>query len=715
MNIVAPFRANAHLLKLLGDELIGDDRLAVFELVKNAYDANATSVDVELNLKADIPSIIVWDHKGFGMTKADILDKWMEIGTKSKRSENRVRTPILNRMPLGEKGVGRLAVHKLGTKLSINTKAKGQPEYNISIDWPSLLDEANYIEDTRVEIIELASPKYFENETGTRIEISELNNKSWTRGDLRRLKRMLTSLISPFQSVSDFYVNYSVPGREKDLIDLLEPEDILEKAIWRYDFTIDEKGSFSFAYKFNPPSTFREIATNEDCGDNIHLELVKPTKEEELARSKDLRDSLILHKEDLINIGPISGSFYIFLKAPQVLNAIGSPQSIKDYLKDQSGIRVYRDGMRVFNYGEANDDWLGLNAGRINSPGQKIDTGMVIGGVDLNLEFSAGLKEKTNREGFDENDTYKRFRWIIASVIENFHITHREDRDALSKHLKGGVSDTAPATTRFAESIEDVRKSIKKYGLENEISSKINQIETDYLQMREVTLSSGIAGINLAVIFHEVERGVDDLNESIRQSDDYDILLKRAEHLAELLEGFAPLLRRNEQKTFKIRALAQKVISLSEHRFQHHNVTISCPLFTGESLDFEVTAPFGLLQATLSNLIDNAIHWTKLKSEKSDVNYKPAIRVDSLPNWFKEGPALVIMDNGPGFNIAAEEAIQPFKSTRPGGMGVGLYYADKVMETIGGRLQICTPDELELPAAFNGAAVVMIFNKGKKK
>jgi Histidine kinase-, DNA gyrase B-, and HSP90-like ATPase. len=87
-----PFRANAHLLKLLGDELIGDDRLAVFELVKNAYDANATKVDVTLNLENENPHIIIWDHNGFGMTKDDILNKWMEVGTNSKRSQNKIRT-----------------------------------------------------------------------------------------------------------------------------------------------------------------------------------------------------------------------------------------------------------------------------------------------------------------------------------------------------------------------------------------------------------------------------------------------------------------------------------------------------------------------------------------------------------------------------------------------------------------------------------------------
>lgn len=709
--ITKPFRANVHLLKLLGDELIGDDRLAVFELVKNAYDADATKVDVTLNIDCSNPNIIIWDHDGSGMDQDDILNKWMEIGTDSKRSKNRVRTPKLNRLPLGEKGVGRLAVHKLGNHLTINTKALNSPEYRIVIDWPSLIGEAEYIEDTRVSIAPLSDPEFFHSDTGTRIEISDLNNVHWTRGDLRRLKRLLTSLISPFKSLSDFDVNLSVPGREKEIEDVLEAKDILDKALWRYDFIIDENGEFSSSYAFNPPQTFKELAASSEETKDSNLELLEPSKEEELAREKAVRESLLLKPEDLKGIGPISGTFYVFMKSPAVLNAVGSSQLIKEYLKEQSGVRVYRDSIRVFNYGEGKDDWLGLNAGRINMPGLKIDTGMVIGGIDLSLEDSNGLKEKTNREGFDENDTYKRYRWIVASVIENFHLKHRDDREALDIYLKGDVKDASPATTRFSESIEGLKKSIKKHKLEEEMGGKIAQIESDYHQMREVTLSSGIAGINLAVIFHEVERGVDELNVSIKQSDDYDTLLKRAEHLAELLEGFAPLLRRNEQKTFNIKALTQKIIKMNHHRFEHHNIAISCPINTDESESFEVTGPFGLLQATLTNLIDNSIHWTNLKSEKAESSYQPAIRIDSLPNWFKEGPALVVMDNGPGFSLTPEEAIQPFKTSRPGGMGVGLYYSDKVMETIGGRLQICNPEDLELPEAYQGAAVVMIFIK----
>ncbi|MDP1166116.1 hypothetical protein, partial [Klebsiella pneumoniae] len=76
----------------------------------------------------------------------------------------------------------------------------------------------------------------------------------------------------------------------------------------------------------------------------------------------------------------------------------------------------------------------------------------------------------------------------------------------------------------------DLKKTIQKHGLEKEMSGKLTLIEQDFLQMREVTINSGIAGVNLAVIFHEVERGVDELNQSIKRSEDYELIKKRAEN-----------------------------------------------------------------------------------------------------------------------------------------------------------------------------------------
>lgn len=709
------FKAKAHLLKLLGDELIGDDRLAIFELVKNAYDADATKVDVLLDLKSEVSKIVVRDYEGHGMTKDDILNKWMEIGTDSKRSKNRRRTPRFERMPLGEKGVGRLAVHKLGRNLKLNTKAEGEEEIEVTIDWPSLIDNANYIEDTRVDISSNPKePVFSSKETGTRIEITNLATLDWSRGNIRKLKRLLTSLVSPFNQVSDFIVNLEVPGREKDLVDVFTAQDVTDKSIWKFDFFINDDGGFSYVYQFNPPSLFKSLKGNVyEINDDV-LELTVAPENGAGSRKKDNKNKIFVKKDDLENIGAISGSFYVHLRENKVLNALGAYQDIRNYLDEQSGVRVYRDGIRVFNYGEQGDDWLGLNVGRINRPGKKIANNMIIAGIDLDLESSHGLKEKTNREGFDENNDYIRYKWIISSVIDKFHLLHESDREKITQYIKDDRESSKPdPATRFSENIEDIQKKLKKHGLEKEIGGKVKQIELDYKQMREVTLSSGIAGLNLAVIFHEVERGVEDLNAAIAKGDTQKKLLERSDHLSKLLEGFTPLLRRNEQKDFKISSLVKRVIGLTEHRFEHHNVTISCPILTEECPDFEIRGPFGLLQAALNNLIDNSIHWTNYKAEIEGDEYKPAIRILTLTDWFQEGPALVIADNGPGFELTPEEAVQPFKTTRPAGMGVGLYYTDKVIETIGGSLLITSGQDLELPASYSGAAVVMIF-KGVK-
>lgn len=708
------FRANAHLLKLLGDQLIGDDRLAVFELVKNAYDADATRVEVELNLEAETPYIAVWDRDGHGMNKSTILEKWMEIGTESKRNSNWIKSPKFHRLPLGEKGVGRLAVHKLGAIMQMNTKLQGYPEVRITIDWPQLIDDATYIEDTKVNIEELTEPEYFPNDsTGTRIVVGNLNKTHWTRGDIRRLKRLLTSLTSPFQTASDFEVLLSVPGREKDYGDMLEATDVVNNALWKYEFEINNEGRFSYNYEFSPPSLYSSLKNEQKESNDGELQLFPPSKEEWLSRSFDVREKKYLASSDLTNIGPIKGCFYVFSREKEILNALGAYQSIRQYLDDNAGIRIYRDGIRVFNYGEKNDDWLGLNAMRVNNPGKRIAVNLVIGNIELNLADSRGLEEKTNREGFDENDDFIRFRLIAFSIMEHFHLLHLNSRKKLQEAKKGSQKKEKLPTQRFDENIKELKDGLAKHKLEKELGGQLQRIESDYKQMREVTLSA-VTGVNLAVIFHEVERGIVQLNSDIKKNIEYDILKERSAHLAKLLEGFAPLLKKNGSRKFPAKALIEGALDFSQHRFLHHGVITSSPLQTNEADDFEIKGPTNLLLAAVNNIVDNAIHWTGLKAEKEEnTNYKPGIQITTLTNFFKEGPAIVILDNGPGFDLPPDEAIQPFNTTRPGGMGVGLYYADQVMESIGGKLIITNTEELDLSLAYSGAAVALVFNKEK--
>lgn len=716
-----PFKARAHLLKLLGDQLIGNDRLAVFELVKNAYDANATEVNVLLDLDSDPPKIQIKDN-GFGMDFDTIETKWMELGTNSKRGNNRIRTPKpLLRLPLGEKGVGRLAVHKLGTKLKLITKSEESPEYLIDIDWPSLIESSEYIHNAEVSIIENTSPVEFVKSTGTMLEVTGLHKIDWSRGDVRALAKLINSLISPFDTVSDFKVVLHVPGRESWLKGLLEVDEILDRSIWRYDFEINKEGDFSWTYAFTPPGKFKSVAKNIISEKKDALELLEsPFIHTDDDNKTGRPDCLILHQDMLSGIGTIKGQCYFYYLRNEVVGVGGNIQTIKKYLKDQTGIRVYRDGIRVFNYGEPGDDWLALNPKRINNPTATLGTNSIIAGISINQEESHdpkgvdGLQEKTNREGFDENATYLTFRWIVSSAFEKFFNLHRKDREEIDRYL-GDIRDTkkpSPDAT-FDKIIEDVKVVVNKHGLEKELGKKVDYISTEYRRMRDVTISSA-KGLNLAVIFHEVEREILSLNRSIIKGESTEILRQLSEHLVSLLEGFQPLLRRNQQETFGISKVINNTISPMQRRFKHHGIVVSSPVLTGEDANFTITTPYGLVMASLQNLIENSMYWSRLKAEKEKTDKPPAIGIFTLPDWFEEGPAIVVADNGAGFSLSAEDAVKPFITDRPGGAGLGLYFVELVMENIGGRLLLLTPDELELPAAYDGAAVVMLFKKRKR-
>lgn len=128
-NTKEKFRPRARLLRILGEELIGDEIVAVTELVKNAYDADAENVLIELkNVQTDQGEIIISDD-GCGMTRALVINSWMQLGTNFKRKQK--YSEVKKRRVLGEKGVGRFAVDKLGKVLELFTKAEKSEKRSI--------------------------------------------------------------------------------------------------------------------------------------------------------------------------------------------------------------------------------------------------------------------------------------------------------------------------------------------------------------------------------------------------------------------------------------------------------------------------------------------------------------------------------------------------------------------------------------------------------
>lgn len=199
------FSTNAKLGKLVGRELITNNIIAVFELIKNSYDAFADEVCIEFvnfstsgkddeisnrnkrnMVVSDAGSKIVISDNGCGMSFAEIKENWMEIGTTSKEGvieRQSVRgTQTIRRIMNGEKGIGRFGCDKLGAKLKmVSTGAKGYETSTVAIDWNLFEDHKKKLQDIEIDCIVERNQTI--KRTGVVLEISELRNL-WTNMDI---------------------------------------------------------------------------------------------------------------------------------------------------------------------------------------------------------------------------------------------------------------------------------------------------------------------------------------------------------------------------------------------------------------------------------------------------------------------------------------------------------------------------------------------------
>lgn len=712
--IKLPFRPRARLLQLLGDQLIGTPRLAVFELVKNAYDADAESVTVTLKgVRAHEPSIVVKDD-GDGMTLDTVRDIWL-VPAHDHRAHQRksLKRTRLNRLPLGEKGLGRFAVHKLGDHIELVTRAKDSQECVVRIDWSELI-EKQFLSDAEV-MVSTRSPEVFTgSRTGTQLTITKLREASWTRGEVRRLLRQITSISSPFTDRSDrFETELLVPDHPDWVDGVPDVALLLRRAPWHFKFSFD-KGKLNWTYEFKGVAGIKlaprridrtaemlQIAPERDYDIYGTEQGIKSTLPKRITADKSLSDG----------IGPVNGELYVFDRDREILSRLGDSQLVQNFLDESGGVRVYRDSIRVYNYGEPGDDWLGLDLRRVNTPARNISRNIVVGAIDLSLEVSNELTEKTNREGFVENHAYQRLRQIVLGVLTVLEVERKIDKDNI-RALTGQGHD--PETVNIAQPLQALRDAATKHHLSKELDPLINKAEKNYNEMRDTMLRAGLSGMGLAIVFHEIEQGVRVLHDAIEAGRNIESVQVQARELVRILDGFSELLRKGQQKPNSLKHLIKRVRDINRVRFRNHDVQLVCPALEDTAPDIERPFAFGLLLGALNNLLDNAFYWLQVRwpDEQKLTDRKLYININTD---FAEGPAIIVADNGPGFQDDPERLKRPFFSRRPDGMGVGLYYTNMVMELNGGRLAFPTAEEADVPEGFDGAVLALVFTKGDTK
>ena len=386
-------------------------------------------------------------------------------------------------------------------------------------------------------------------------------------------------------------------------------------------------------------------------------------------------------------------------------------QLLERYLDETGGVRVYRDGIRVYNYGEDGDDWLGLDLRRVNVPTRRISNNIIIGAIHLCLKESTGLIEKTNREGFVDNEPCLQLRRVVLGALAALEAERQFDKRRI-RQLTDKPDDLL--AVRIEGPIQELRYELEQQGMGRKFENYLVRNEEHYQSMQETLLSAGMSGLNLAIVFHEVERGVRALHQVISKGADIESAARQARDLMRLLDGFATLLRRDSKKRHSASKLVDAARRFHVLRLRHHRVQLVCPLMERDDDGFQSRFAFGLVLGALGNLIDNALYWLRVRWPDRPPDDEPPERklYMGISHDFEAGPAIVVADNGVGFQgDDPENLVRPFFTRKPEGMGLGLYYTNLAMELNGGQLVFPQPGEIDIPDGFDGAVVALIFKE----
>jgi len=676
--------AGRHILTI-GRDLIQDEYAAIVELVKNAYDADSTDVEITFRVYDENHLTIIVEDHGHGMTKDIVVNKWLVPSTDDKL--HRRKSPN-GRVMQGRKGVGRYAASILGSDLLMETISKDGKKTEVYLIWDNFIN-ADFLD--QVEILVETAPTIEQQGTKLTMNGGKSSFEYWTQSEIEKLEFELKKLIPPtsqnnsnMQNEDEFeiYLNYegfwedlSLNSRKK-----IEPFPILELYDYKIIGQVDVEGK-GILYFHNQKAINTVVET-------IHFDYEQPTHCGNLTFDIRVYDREKEAIELLIERGLTDehGNYLGKLQAKQLLNSY-------------NGIGVYRNGFRIRPLGDPDFDWLKLNQSRIQNPSQRIGSNQVIGFVKVESEDKSHLEEKSARDGLKENNAYKHLKKVSEEVISELEIR----RFAYRK--KAGLSRTTVKIEQQLEKLfvyDDVKQTIqntlRESGASKETTEKVisiitNKAEKNNLIVDEIRRAMAVyqgqatLGKIVNVILHEGRRPLNYFKNQIPNisfwaekffvtKDEATLkeimpitagLGKNAEIFVKLFGRLDPLAsgKRGPKNKFILNKILKTSLNVFDNELNENGIT--CEITCSKEIEL-----FGWeedLYIIITNLIDNSIFWMKEKPQEEKLI---SINVVSNSGAFQY---MDIKDTGPGIDkhlIEGQLIFDPEFSTRHKGSGLGL-------------------------------------------
>lgn len=724
------FSVDAGIINRLGKELVAKQETAVSELIKNAYDADATVVDLIFENAWNKGGVLTIEDNGHGMNREQLVNGFMRLS-----SSDKIHNPVsekYKRQKAGKKGIGRFATQRLGNKLTIITQTiQSQEALKVVVNWDDFETDKDLL--TVSNSIEFV-PKTKDNGT---VLIIEGLREGWSDAMIKRVYRYTSELLQPFplSKKKEEQKESSVDGGFKSnyyrsdnggLIAIVDEEKaIFQHALAEIEGYVLDEGQGCWALKsdkLNFPEEVYLIGNNEKNKEDT-------TTPFNLIRGVHFKAYYFIYEGSLFSPGNFT--------------------FIRDLSYEKGGIKLYRNGFRVLPYGEQGDDWLGLDQSNNRS---------IVLGPHMNRSFfgfveledrSGNFEETSSREGLIENEYLNElvsfvYRSLTSAVMKVSELRGRkatasqkgfkkenpseivdsaidEIKELITPSISTGNSSQNSDQDEKKKKAEDIFEKIKQAREEEKAK---NQELIDEVNMLRI-----LAGLGLVIgeFVHEVQRFLPGFDADIRflksAVKDYKDVYERVELLETNVKSFSAYtsyfdktISRNvhrELEPIELRDVVRNFEVVISNDLKRAAIDMLPTQYEGYDL-FTIPMHPSEWASILFNLYTNS----KKAIKRAKSNGKIFVKCGKDENIV----FLEFSDNGDGIKKENEENIfNAFYTTSTvsnhtsddavalTGTGLGLKIVKDIIEFYNGEIYVSTPADgynttirIEIPKTNNG-------------
>jgi len=699
------FSFSGKMAKLLGRESVSSETAALFELVKNSYDADAANVTITFkDFKSEDrkKATIILEDDGDGMTNEDISEKWMVIGTYSKE---RATVTKNGRKVVGNKGVGRFATEKLAHKVTIvSWPRSNRDEITMKIDWDKFEGEKTQFTDVEIPI-EVNHNRSDQQSHGVKVILENIR-ENWDDKKINKFRHSVSSILLPPELRKSAKDKFSVVIYAEEFSELV-PQNVE-----------------SMMFKKAPYKVVSNLP------DGVNETTARIYKKGELVETATVEcEHEFDDDEKWKPFGPCEVVFYLFPEKSRhenwdiyyrdVLTVAGR----KKILDENHGVKIYRDGFWVSPYGGRGNDWLELEAKRVQSnlrPGNS----QVIGFVKISKEKNEKILDTTTREVLVENIFTKSMRFFVNKVFDEFFefrkeevaklkeispiVRHEEYVQSEIKYLQNLIEDHWQLDKKtkkpIISSLKQINKTFNEY--RKDLDDEIKELEKEERTYRNLSA----LGISSAASYHEIFNIVTNIEEAplaianrlqknkikdkelMEFLEELDNKISIISHFTWFIRKFVQNVGRAVETPTKEKIMIKKAVSEITKDYSsslEDELKIDVRCFPP---DLKVFMNLADLYSIVLNLLTNSI-----KALEDIENKKIRITISKSARDLK----IKFSDNGKGIKDSISTKIfRTLWSSYENGTGMGLPIIKETIRNYSGKIELLPESEFAKGATF---------------